>query len=58
MGVLAVLGHDPSTLTDCSEVLPIAQTAPLKPHFPAGITLSDVEQMVRTASLAKHYLVN
>ena len=46
MGVLAVIGHDPSTMIDCSEVLPVPPTVALNPHFPAGLGMSDVEQAV------------
>ena len=40
------LGHDPATLTDCSDVLPIPAALPNTPHFPAGKTNKDVEQAV------------
>ena len=40
------LGHDPATLTDCSDVLPIPAPLPNTPHFPAGKTNADVEQAV------------
>jgi hypothetical protein len=38
------LGHDPATLTDCSDVLPVPAALPNTPHFPAGKTNKDVEQ--------------
>ena len=44
-GRLGLLGVDQSTLIDCSEVIP--QPPPLPegsiPHFPAGLTMDDVE---------------
>ena len=48
MGRLALLGVDPNTLVDCSEVIPIAPPLPAsaRPHFPAGKTHADVEQAV------------
>ena len=42
------LGHDPATLIDCSDVLPIPAALPNTPHFPAGKTNKDVEQAVRS----------
>ncbi|KAF7797208.1 hypothetical protein EIP86_008400 [Pleurotus ostreatoroseus] len=38
------LGTDPTTLIDCSDVLPVPPPLPNAPHFPAGITMNDVEQ--------------
>ncbi|KAJ3549006.1 hypothetical protein NM688_g5228 [Phlebia brevispora] len=38
------LGTDPTTLTDCSDVLPTPPALTTTPHFPAGITIADVEQ--------------
>ena len=48
MAKLAVIGHNPRTLVDCSEVIPVpaiakAQTAIL----PAGKTRADVQAAVR-----------
>ncbi|THG97447.1 hypothetical protein EW026_g4554 [Hermanssonia centrifuga] len=39
------LGTDPTTLIDCSEVLPVPPALPATavPHFPAGKTINDVE---------------
>lgn len=51
MGVLSVIGHDPETLIDCTEVLPTPASIPLNPHFPAGLTINDIEQGVRPSSL-------
>ena len=44
------LGTDPTTLTDCSDVLPTPPDLVTTPHFPAGKTLNDVEQAVRSIS--------
>ena len=41
------LGFDPTTLTDCSDVLDTPPDLVVDPHFPAGKTLTDVEQAVR-----------
>ncbi|THG95783.1 hypothetical protein EW026_g5933 [Hermanssonia centrifuga] len=40
------IGTDPTTLIDCSEVLPVPPPLPASsiPHFPAGKTNNDVEQ--------------
>ena len=46
MSKLATLGQNPRALTDCSEVIPIPATIPLNAHFPAGLSLKDVEQAV------------
>ena len=43
---LSLLGFDQSTLTDCSDVLPVPADLPNTPHFPAGKTNTDVEQAV------------
>ena len=40
------LGTDPTTLIDCSEVLPTPPALTTTPHFPAGKTIEDVEQAV------------
>ncbi len=42
------IGTDPTTLIDCSEVLPVPPPLPASsiPHFPAGKTNNDVEQAV------------
>ncbi|PSR78715.1 hypothetical protein PHLCEN_2v7304 [Hermanssonia centrifuga] len=44
------LGTDPTTLIDCSEVLPVPPALPATavPHFPAGKTIRDVEAAVRS----------
>ena len=44
MQKLAVVGHDPSTLIDCSDVIPspAAVTLP-SPTLPAGKSLADVQ---------------
>ena len=43
---LSTIGQDTSKMIDCSEVLPTPKTIALNPHFPAGLTLTDVEQAV------------
>lgn len=49
---MATLGNDRSQMVDCSEVLPRVSTATLPPaHLPAGKTLADVQQAVRTSHL-------
>ena len=48
MAKLAVLGQDPSTLVDCSDIIPVpANTALPPPTLPAGKSLADVEVAVR-----------
>ncbi|KAI0265580.1 manganese peroxidase 1 precursor [Gloeopeniophorella convolvens] len=47
MAKLAVLGHDPNSLTDCSEVIPVPPPIPAanaKSFFPAGLSNADIEQ--------------
>ena len=44
------LGTDPTTLTDCSDVLPAPPDLKTEAHFPAGKTLADVQAAVRLAS--------
>ena len=47
MAKLAVLGHIPALLTDCSEVIPVPKPAAKKiAHIPAGKTLKDIEASV------------
>ena len=49
---LATLGHNPRTLTDCSEVIPVPKAVRLPPPtLPAGKTLRDVEAAVRLLAL-------
>ncbi|KAK7688353.1 hypothetical protein QCA50_008725 [Cerrena zonata] len=44
MSKLAVLGHIPALLTDCSEVIPVPKPAASNiAHIPAGKTLKDIE---------------
>ena len=48
---LATLGHNPRTLTDCSEVIPVPKAVRLPPPtLPAGKTLRDVEAAVRLST--------
>ncbi|KAF8168958.1 peroxidase MNP1 [Mycena galopus ATCC 62051] len=43
---LAILGHNPANLIDCSDVIPGAPALPANagPHLPAGQTHQDIEQ--------------
>lgn len=45
------LGTDPTTLIDCSEVLPVPPALPASsiPHFPAGKSNKDIEQAVMSS---------
>ena len=44
MQTMAILGNDPSTLVDCSEVIPTPSAAKSNVGvLPAGFTLSDIE---------------
>ncbi|KAJ7471781.1 putative versatile peroxidase [Mycena latifolia] len=48
---LAIVGHNPAKLIDCSDVIPVAASLPANagPHLPAGRTQSDIEQACATA---------
>ncbi|KAJ7097412.1 lignin peroxidase LiP2 precursor [Mycena epipterygia] len=48
---LAVIGHNPANLIDCSDVIPGAPPLPANagPHLPAGQTQKDIEQACATA---------
>ncbi|KAI8996671.1 lignin peroxidase isozyme [Trametes punicea] len=41
---LSILGQDINELVDCTEVVPIPPPPQGQAHFPAGLTLNDVEQ--------------
>lgn len=43
---LSTLGHDMTTMIDCSEVLPVPAAFNGQAMFPAGKTMDDVEQAV------------
>lgn len=49
---LTQLGQNPDAMVDCSDVIPISKPAPANTpgfsFFPAGKTMADVEQAVRT----------
>jgi cytochrome c peroxidase len=47
MAKLAVVGHNPRSLTDCSDVIPSPKALTTGPTLPAGKTLADVEAAVR-----------
>ncbi|KAH9894790.1 hypothetical protein C8Q73DRAFT_471167 [Cubamyces lactineus] len=40
---LSLLGFDQSTLTDCSDVIPVATGTVADPFLPAGMTMDDIE---------------
>ena len=40
---LSLLGFDQSTLTDCSDVIPIATGTVADPFLPAGMSMDDIE---------------
>ena len=51
MSKLAVIGHNPRDLVDCSEVIPIPSKAKIQnAKLPAGKTLRDIEAAVRLLS--------
>ncbi|EMD32647.1 fungal class II heme-containing peroxidase [Gelatoporia subvermispora B] len=50
MSTLATIGQDTSTLTDCSDVIPVPAAPVGTPHFPAGLTNADVDQACTTAA--------
>ena len=44
MAKLAVVGHNPNTLVDCSEVIPVPPAAKVQvANFPAGKSRADVQ---------------
>ena len=47
MSKLAVIGHDPSEMVDCSEVIPTPKPFTGQAVFPAGLSNQDIEQAVR-----------
>ena len=44
MSKMATLGQDRSKMVDCSDVLPVPKPLTKGPHFPAGLTIANVEQ--------------
>ncbi|KAJ7067436.1 putative versatile peroxidase [Mycena amicta] len=48
---MAIIGHNPANLIDCSDVIPAAPPLPANagPHLPAGQTMNDIEQACATA---------
>ena len=53
MKKMAVLGHNPALLTDCSEVIPIPSPAKVNiATFPAGKSRADVQHAVSQARCA------
>ena len=51
MAKLAVLGHNPLSLVDCSEVIPAPKPFTGQATFPAGKSMADVEQAVSNPAL-------
>lgn len=48
MKKLAVLGHNPNALVDCSEVIPVPKPATVKvATLPAGKTRADIQSACR-----------
>ena len=45
---MTVLGHDESSLIDCSDVVPVPPAPASAAHLPAGLTHNDVEQACAT----------
>ena len=43
MQKLSLLGFDQSTLTDCSDVIPVPTGTVADPFLPAGITTDDIQ---------------
>lgn len=49
MAKMAVLGHNPRSLVDCSEVIPVPKAAKSNVAvLPAGKTLKDIEQSCKS----------
>ncbi|KAJ6610687.1 manganese peroxidase 3 [Mycena sp. CBHHK59/15] len=48
---LAITGHNPANLIDCSDVIPAPPPLPANagPHLPAGLTQNDIEQACGTS---------
>ena len=45
---LSLIGQDESLLIDCGEVIPVPPAPASVAHFPAGLTVGDVDQAVST----------
>lgn len=43
---LSLVGQDKSKMIDCSEVIPQAKPLNSKAHFPAGLSIKDLDQTV------------
>jgi len=48
MAKLSVLGQDPKTLIDCSDVIPVPKPFTGTAHLPAGSKLQDIQASVGT----------
>ncbi|KAJ6610562.1 lignin peroxidase LiP2 precursor [Mycena sp. CBHHK59/15] len=48
---MAIIGHNPANLIDCSDIIPASPPLPANagPHLPAGQTMNDIEQACATA---------
>lgn len=54
MAKMAVLGQNPRTLVDCSEVIPVPKKATSNTGFiPSGKTLRDIEASCKTKPFPK-----
>ncbi|KAJ7172802.1 putative versatile peroxidase [Mycena crocata] len=49
MAKMAIIGQDTSKMVDCSDVIPVPKPLVGKPHLPAGLTMSDIEQACASA---------
>ena len=47
MAKLAVVGHNPSALIDCSDVIPVPVSAKFTATFPPSKSMADVNSAVR-----------
>jgi hypothetical protein len=55
---MAIIGHNPANLIDCSDVIPAAPPLPANagPHLPAGQTHNDIEQAVSVLGGTWHFI--
>lgn len=52
---LSLLGHDQSTLIDCSEAVPVPKTLNVQATFPPTLSNKNIQQAVRTSFLSQYY---
>ncbi|KAJ6516915.1 heme peroxidase [Mycena vitilis] len=50
MAKMAIIGHDRSSLVDCSDVIPVPKPVVGTPHLPAGKTMNVIEQACSTSA--------